>query len=82
MQDNLMQQGVELMLYGMGTVFVFLLVLILATITLSSLLQRLVKPEPIPVPPQPRGGHSTSDDIQLVAVISAAIHKYRSRDKS
>ncbi|MFA7553429.1 MAG: OadG family protein [Spongiibacteraceae bacterium] len=79
MQDSLVQQGVELMLYGMGTVFVFLVVLILATTAMSSLMQRFVKPEQIPLPPQPRGNPHQAKDEQLVAVITAAIHKYRSR---
>ena len=82
MQGNLVQQGVELMLYGMGTVFTFLVLLIIATSLMSFLLQRFVKPGPTAVAPAQANNNKTSgDDEQLIAVISAAIHKYRSRRK-
>lgn len=80
MQNHLMQQGVELMLYGMGTVFVFLALLIVVTTIMSSLVQRFVKPEPVAVPPTVLKDSGASDE-QLIAVISTAIHKYRSRHK-
>ena len=41
MQATLVDQGLNLMMYGMGTVFVFLTVLVLATTLMSALLQRL-----------------------------------------
>lgn len=76
-----MQQGVELMLYGMGTVFTFLALLIIATTVMSFLLQRFAKPEPKAVPSPVKAQEAAGNDDQLVAVISAAIHKYRSRHK-
>lgn len=80
MQESLMQQGVELMLYGMGTVFVFLTLLVILTSTMSVLLGRFVKPEPAVASPTVRPAGAT-DDKQLIAAISAAIHKHRSRHK-
>lgn len=80
MQANLMQQGVELMLFGMGTVFVFLAVLIVATTFMSFLIQRFFPAKPVVVSPTVNRGAATNDD-QLIAVISAAIHKFRSRHK-
>ncbi len=80
MQNELMQQGIELMLYGMGTVFTFLALLIVATKVMSALVQRFVKPEPLPATPVPRQLAAEKDE-QLIAVIGAAIHKYRSRHK-
>lgn len=80
MQNELMQQGVELMLYGMGTVFTFLALLIVATTFMSIVVRRFVKPELLPakvVHKQP----VEENDEQLVAIIGAAIHKYRSRNK-
>lgn len=83
MQQTLMQQGVELMLYGMGTVFVFLALLVLATTALSKLTPYFIKaeaviPAAIPAAAVPaRAGN----DPQLVAVITAAVHRYRSRQK-
>ena len=76
MQDNFMQQGIELMLYGMGTVFTFLVLLIIATTLMSALLQRFAKPVSNAAADKAVAG--TNDD-RLVAVISAAIHQYRSR---
>lgn len=78
MQHSLIQQGVDLMVFGMGTVFVFLAVLVVATNLMSRLVQRFDKPEP-PVPAGSVGEAAAADDTQLVAVISAAINKYRSR---
>ncbi len=80
MQPSLMQQGVELMLFGMGTVFVFLALLIAATTAMSAVLQRYTKPEQL-VPQQAPNKTAVVEDDQLIAVISAAIHKYRSRRK-
>lgn len=80
MQDSLIQQGVELMLFGMGTVFVFLALLIVCTTVMSSLVQRFFPVKPLAVMPATKQHAGTNDD-QLIAVISAAIHKYRSRHK-
>ncbi len=40
MQDQIINQGVELMLYGMGTVVLFLALLVVATGLMSHLLAR------------------------------------------
>lgn len=80
MQESLMQQGVELMLYGMGTVFIFLTLLVVLTAVMSALLGRFAKPEPAVVSPAVRPA-AAPDDKQLIAAISAAIHKHRSRHK-
>ena len=80
MQETLMQQGAELMLYGMGTVFVFLTLLVFLTSAMSALLGRFAKPEPAVIAPAAKPAVAT-DDKQLIAAISAAIHKHRSRHK-
>jgi len=80
MQNELMQQGVELMLYGMGTVFTFLALLIVATTFMSIVVRRFVKPELLPAKVVHRQPVEEKDE-QLVAIIGAAIHKYRSRNK-
>ncbi|WP_200821206.1 OadG family protein [Oceanicoccus sp. KOV_DT_Chl] len=79
MQSTLMQQGVELMLFGMGTVFVFLALLVVLTGVMSTVLQRFVKPEPV-VAQRPSAQAGKQNNDQLVAVISAAIHQHRSKD--
>ena len=80
MQEELLQQGVQLMLYGMGTVFVFLSILVFGTSLMSAIIARFNDEDPTVVgepPPSP----STTDNNQLLAAISAAIHAYRSRHK-
>ncbi len=88
MQDTLMQQGLELLLFGMGTVFFFLTLLVIVTSAMSQLVLRYA-PAPVvqerrsPVVSSPEAIPTTiADDTQLVAVISAAIQQYRSRHKS
>ena len=41
MQNTLIDQGLNLMLYGMGTVFVFLTILVFATRAMSFVVNRL-----------------------------------------
>lgn len=78
MQASIIDQGLELMLYGMGTVVVFLALLVVATTAMSSFVQRYF-PEPEPEVPAPRKPAAPAGDAQLVAVISAAIHQHRNR---
>lgn len=73
-----MAQGVELMVFGMGTVVAFLALLVVATTVMSSLVGRYF-PEPhkpSPSRPQPAPG-AVQDDAELVAAISAALHQHR-----
>lgn len=82
MNDELMAQGVELMLYGMGTVVVFLALLVLVTTFMSRLVNRYF-PEPetaIPATtarPSPAG----AVDGRIIAVITAAIQQHRAQQK-
>ena len=79
MTENIVQQGVELMLFGMGTVVVFLTLLVLATTTMSSLVQRFF-PEPVEAAPRPvPAAPGSPADPRLAAVISAAVHHHRQR---
>ena len=80
MSASIVEQGVELMLFGMGTVIVFLGLLVLATTVMSRLVARYFpEPEPAPAPVRVAGPTSAAADDELVAVISAAIHQHRSR---
>ncbi|WP_163558047.1 OadG family protein [Halomonas sp. NO4] len=79
MQDTqLLQDGLALMGVGMGFVFVFLTILVLLT-TLMSLIVRRVGPKPAAVPSadRPAATPARSDDTELMAVISTAVHRYR-----
>ncbi|GAB3269960.1 OadG family protein [Parahaliea aestuarii] len=78
MQAGIIDQGLELMLYGMGTVVVFLALLVVATTLMSRFVGRFF-PEPEVEAPAPRATASgaPTGDAQLLAVISAAIHQHR-----
>ncbi len=84
MQGDIVSQGIELMVFGMGTVVLFLALLVLATTAMSRVLQRYF-PEPeaaLPVPDLPlKLASQPGDDPQLVAVISAAIQRHRAKGK-
>ena len=86
MQSELVRQGVDLMLYGMGTVFVFLVLLIVATSVMSTLVNRLggAEPEPVqvarkPAPVQAVTTPATAVDPQLIRVIEEAIRQHRGK---
>ena len=75
MDDNLIQEGVELMAVGMGVVFAFL-VLLVVFMTLSgtffSKFSGLFSEPPAPTPPAPK---APSDQKAKVAVALAAAHR-------
>lgn len=81
--NQLLSEGLNLMLVGMGAVFVFLTLLVFTTSFMSKLVakyspaQSPVIPTTTPVSTTP----SNENDPQLLAVITAAIHKHRSRQK-
>ncbi len=68
METGLLDQGITLMLVGMGTVFVFLTLLVLAMSTMSAIAMRFNSAIP-------------NDDIgeEEIAAISAAIMQHRRR---
>ena len=78
--QGLMSQSLELMLLGMGTVFVFLTLLVLCTNLMSRILARFAPeiPQAAAVRHAPAAGQAGSDE-QLRAVIVAAIHAHRSK---
>ncbi|WP_414982134.1 OadG family protein [Congregibacter sp.] len=81
MSANLFSQGFELLVYGMGTVIVFLTLLVFATRLMSLFIQRFFPEAPIAVskrvaePPQA----SLTPSPELVAAIAAAVHQHRHR---
>jgi oxaloacetate decarboxylase gamma subunit len=81
---TLLEQGVELLVYGMGTVVFFLLLLVFATRLMSASITRWL-PDPIPT-----SGHESTRgapvsppvegvEPELAAAIAAAVHRYRSQ---
>jgi len=82
MQETLMQQGINLMLYGMGTVFVFLTLLVIATTFMSSMVTRFVKEEEAaPTPSAPAAPTAGAVNPTHLAAIKEAIKQHRERQK-
>ncbi|MDX1735575.1 MAG: OadG family protein [Halioglobus sp.] len=79
MTGDIVAQGIELMIYGMGTVLVFLTALVFATSFMSWCLGRFM-PAPAAAPAASQAPRA-ADDAHLVAVISAAIRRYREDHK-
>lgn len=79
MAPGLLLQGLELMLFGMGTVLAFLTLLILVTTLMSRLAQRLE----LPASESPVDAASGQPSKPVLAAIAAAIHAHREmRSKS
>lgn len=78
---GLLMEGVNLMLLGMGSVFIFLSILVLTMTGVSRLVQAISGDDnqqtTTRVAATPRAATSGGDE--LTAVISAAISRYRSR---
>ncbi len=74
--SDLLLQGVNLMALGMGIVFTFLAILVVALNGMSRLAASLSGPE---APKATLSGGAVTEDTELIAVISAAINRYRSK---
>ncbi len=72
---DLLVDGLNLMLLGMGSVFSFLSVLVVAMLGMSRLARAFAGPEKAPVSSPAVGA---GDEGELIAVISAAVKRYRS----
>lgn len=80
--SDLLIEGVELMLLGMGSVFTFLIILVFVTGVMSRLIDRFF-PEAAPVAkPVRKAPAATAVDSELLAVIGAAVKQHRSRRRS
>ncbi|MGX5220085.1 OadG family protein [Pseudomonas segetis] len=78
---NLVLEGVELMLFGMGSVFVFLTLLVLSIRIMSRLLERYT---PVAAPTPASAPMAVVDAAQepaadVLEAIQAAIHQHRAR---
>lgn len=92
--SSLMDEGITLMLFGMGFVFIFLTLLVIVTSLMSKIITKYEKnvgvlPEDgVPSPAAFIPHHESivlpqaeTDDKTLISVLTAAVHKYRSRHK-
>jgi len=80
--DNLIDQGLELAMLGMGTVFVFLTLLILATRTMSAIVLRFQADPTDAADSSAAPPGSLTDTGRTIAVISAAILQHRRKNKT
>ena len=78
---NIMTEGLNLMLMGMGFVFAFLTLLVIATTLMSKTILRFSKPEPVAAMPTKKVAASSvqGQNPDIIAAISAAIHLHRQR---
>lgn len=79
-ESQLLMEGLGLMTFGMGFVFVFLTLLVIATALMSRMVMRFV---PVSAKVE-RIQHLTvraSADDEIVAVMGAAVHRYRQRHR-
>lgn len=78
MQQTLWQQGMDLMLFGMGTVFVFLTLLVISTIIMSAVVTRYFAEEPVALSNNGLAGTAPVSK-RTIAVIQAAIQAHRTK---
>ncbi|AZM94818.1 OadG family protein [Vreelandella venusta] len=79
-ESELLQEGLALMGLGMGFVFVFLTVLVISVTLMSKLIGRF-QPAPVAAPSGRNNAKPSApkgQDDEVKAVISAAVHRYRS----
>ena len=79
MESTLITQGMDLMLYGMGTVFTFLTLLVGITSLMSLVVNRLVPEEAEVVSAStPLAASQGSVEPRIVKAIQAALDQHRS----
>ena len=81
MQDTLIDKGFNLMLFGMGTVFVFLTILVFATTFMSKLVNRfaILNDSQTSVDDSSVAPLATQPSPQIMAAIESAIAEHRKR---
>lgn len=75
METNLIAEGFKFMALGMGTVFLFLIIMIFMMNLMSAVLQRFF-PEPSAASLEPKTS-TQKDNKKIIAAISAAISHHR-----
>lgn len=77
MDSNLMLEGVGLMFLGMGIVFGFLTILVFSVMGMSALTARFGADDHVDSSAISPAAIDVSDHRQVVAVITAAVARYR-----
>ncbi len=73
-----MSTGMEIMLVGMGSVFSFLAMLIVAVNLMATTIQRFFPEKKL----EPVKKKSAETDPKVIAAVTAAVHKYRHQQNS
>jgi oxaloacetate decarboxylase gamma subunit len=84
MQTTLLSQALDLLIFGMGTVFIFLGLLVIAVNVLSRFISTCfpepIMPDALATPAKPTASTIQSDiDSTTLAAIQAAIHQHRNK---
>jgi len=74
MDTNLVVEGIKFMVLGMGSVFLFLIIMIVSMNIMSTVIHKFF-PEPKPVIPGME--NQTKDNKKTIAAITAAITHHR-----
>lgn len=77
--NEMMSSGIELMLTGMGIVYLFLAMLVVAIKIMTSIVTRYFPEAPAEITATPAS--KATDDPLIIAAITAAVHQYRSKHK-
>jgi oxaloacetate decarboxylase (Na+ extruding) subunit gamma len=73
--NEMMSSGIELMLTGMGIVYAFLAMLVVAIKIMTALVTRYFPEMPVDFVVAP----SNTNEPLVIAAITAAVHQYRSK---
>jgi len=77
MPSDILSESFQLLIYGMGTVFIFLYILVLVTTAMSRLVLRFA-PEPEPVIAKNRqSAKVTAVEPDILKAIGLAVQEYR-----
>jgi oxaloacetate decarboxylase gamma subunit len=76
METNLVVEGIKFMFLGMGTVFLFLIILIFLMNVMSNLVHKLF-PEPQANDTAQANSSANNDNKKVIAAITAAIAHHR-----
>ena len=73
----ILKEGLSMMLVGMGTVLVFLCIMICAMFIMSAAVKKIneIFPEPVPALSGTKKVQKSSDDSEIAAAIVAAMFK-------
>ena len=75
--DNLVAEGLKFMVLGMGTVFLFLILMVIVLNIQAKIINKYF-PEKLELKKTPSKKRQSTSDDEVVAVITAAIMKFRS----